>query len=109
VRALIAHAISATPKGSGVLVTVMAPQSSDEGRLGSRIVVDDGGTILPAAARRSLMGLEVEPGTFGRPSSVGLFIAAEIAAAQGALFEIGDAPVEGGRGGGVRATVTFAR
>ena len=80
----------------------------DEG-LGSRIVIDDGGTIMPATARRSLLALEVEPGTFGRPSGVGLFVAAEIAAAQGALLEIGDAPVQDGHGGGVRVTVTFPR
>jgi hypothetical protein len=107
VRALVAHAIAATPRGSAVLVAVLAPQS-DEG-LGVRIVVDDGGTILPAAARRPLLALEVEPGTFGRPSSVGLFVAAEVASAQGALLDIADAPVEGERGGGVRVSVTFPR
>jgi hypothetical protein len=90
-----------------VRVTAYAPGGEDG--LGSRIVVDDGGTILPAAARKALLALEVEPGTYGRPSGVGLFVAAEIAAAQGALLEIGDAPVDGGRGGGVRAIVTFAR
>jgi hypothetical protein len=91
-------------------VTVQAPggTAQDDG-LGSRIVVDDSGTIMPAAARRSLLALEVEPGTFGRPSGVGLFVAAEIAAAQGALLEIGDAPVADGHGGGVRVTVTFPR
>jgi two-component system OmpR family sensor kinase len=107
VRELLAHAISATPRGSGVSVMVHAG-GSEEG-LGPRMIVDDGGTILPAAARRALLALEVEPGTFGRPSGVGLFLAGEIAAAQGALLEIGDAPVVDGRGGGVRVTVTFPR
>jgi len=105
VRELVAHAISATPRGSGVSVLVHAG-GSEEG-LGARMVVDDGGTILPAAARLALLALEVEPGTFGRPSGVGLFLAAEIAAAQGALLELGDAPVVDGRGGGVRVSVTF--
>ena len=104
-RELIAHAIAATPRGTRVNITV---QAQDDG-LGSRVLIDDSGTILPAAARRALLALEVEPGTFGRPSSVGLFVAAEIAAAQGALLEVGDAPVEGGCGGGVRITVTFPR
>jgi hypothetical protein len=108
VRSLLAHAISATPRGHAVVVTLLAPGGASPG-LGARLHVDDGGTILPAAARRALVGLEVEPGTFGRPSSVGLFVAAEIASAQGALIEIGDAPIEGGRGGGVRVTVTFPR
>jgi hypothetical protein len=105
VRELLAHAILATPRGSAVAVTVAAAQAG----LGVRLVVDDSGTILPAAARRALLALEVEPGTFGRPSSVALFIAAEIASAQGALLEIADAPVEDGRGGGVRVSVTFPR
>jgi signal transduction histidine kinase len=105
VRELLAHAISATPRGSGVSVMVHAG-GSEEG-LGARLIVDDGGTILPAVARGPLLALEVEPGTFGRPSGVGLFLAAEIAAAQAALLELGDAPVVEGRGGGVRVSVTF--
>jgi two-component system, OmpR family, sensor kinase len=118
-RELIAHAIAATQRGGRVTVTLHAPggagkegkegkEGRDEG-LGSRVAIDDGGTILPATARRSLLALEVEPGTFGRPSGVGLFVAAEIAAAQGALLEVGDAPVAEGQGGGVRVTVTFPR
>jgi signal transduction histidine kinase len=125
VRELVSHAIVATPRESAVTVTVMAPSASTrpEARLGARIVVDDAGTILPAAARRALLSLEVEPGTFGRPNSVALFIAAEIASAQGAHFEIADSPLEGpedrggppgGAGsardsGGVRVSVTFPR
>ena len=107
VRELLAHAILATPRGSAVTATLEVPRAGES--LGTRLVVDDGGTILPAGARRALLALEVEPGTFGRPSSVALFIAAEIASAQGALLEIADAPVDGGRGGGVRVNVTFPR
>jgi hypothetical protein len=88
---------------------VSSSVTGPDAALGARLVVDDAGTILPTAARRALLALEVEPGTFGRPSSVGLFVAAEIAGAQGALLEIGDAPVEAGRGGGMRVTVTFPR
>ncbi len=104
-RELIAHAIAATPRGGRVRVVVHAQDEA----LGSRVAIDDSGTILPASARRPLLALEVEPGTFGRPSGVGLFVAAEIAAAQGALLEVGDAPVVDGHGGGVRVTVTFPR
>ena len=104
-RELIAHAVSASPRGSEVLVTVLARTAT----LGSRLVIDDCGTALPASARRALLALEVEPGTFGRPSSVALFVANEIAAAQGALLELGDAPVVDGKGGGVRATLSFPR
>jgi hypothetical protein len=65
--------------------------------------------MVPAGARRALVALEVEPGTFGRPSGVALFVAAEIAHSLGALLEVGDAPAEDGAGGGVRVTVTFPR
>jgi two-component system OmpR family sensor kinase len=107
VRGLIAHAVAATPRGHTVSVSVQAA-GYEEG-LGARVIVDDGGTTLPAAARRGLLSLEVEPGTFGRPSSIGLFAAGEIAAAQGALLDISDAPAEEGRGGGMRVTVAFPR
>jgi two-component system, OmpR family, sensor kinase len=106
-RSLLAHAIAATPRGASVTVTIVAP--GPDGGLGPRLIVDDSGTILPASARRALLGLEVEPGTFGRPSGVALFVAGEVAAAQGALLELGDAPVEASHGGGVRVSVTFPR
>jgi hypothetical protein len=102
-RALIGHAISASPRGSSVIVTVCAPTAEN----GTRLMVDDAGTILPAVARRALVALEVEPGTFGRPSSIALFAAGEIVSAQGARLEIADAPVHEQGGGGLRVTVTF--
>jgi hypothetical protein len=126
VRALLAHAILASPRGSQVVVTVLAAEGGAEGP-GPREVVDDQGTTLPAVARRALLALEVEPGTFGRPSGVALFAAAEMAAAQGGRLEVSDAPaVDGGRGheaggggggtardpastGGLRASVSFPR
>lgn len=105
VRELLSHAIAASARGAVVGVVVRPPEPP--GGLGARIIVDDSGTSLPAGARRALLTLEVEPGTFGRPSGVALYVAAEIAAAQGALFDIADAPFDRGAGGGVRVTVTF--
>jgi two-component system OmpR family sensor kinase len=120
VRALVGHAIVASPRGSNVVVTLVpSPVSSGDGHdggQGPRIVVDDSGTILPAVARKALLALEVEPGTFGRPSGVALFAAAEIAAAQGCRVEVSDAA--GGDGGdeskrseagpgGLRVSVSF--
>jgi two-component system, OmpR family, sensor kinase len=99
-RELLSHAIAASTRGSSVTVTLQAPTNE----VGARLVVDDSGTCLPGPARRALLALEVEPGTFGRPSGVALFVAAEIALAQGALLDIADAPVSG-----VRVTVTFPR
>jgi signal transduction histidine kinase len=109
VRALVAHAVSATPRGARARVTVLAPNADDG--TGPRIWVDDAGTKLPEGARRALLDLEVEPGTFGRPASVGLFAAAHVVAAQGGVLELGDAPVLVGpgavSGGGVRVSVGF--
>ena len=101
VHQLLSHAVAASRRGSAVVVEVHAP----DGDLGARIVVDDAGTPLPASARRALLALEIEPGTFGRPAGIALFLAAEISAWQGALLDVGDAPETGG----VRVTVTFGR
>lgn len=103
VRELLSHALAASTRGSEVSVTLHEPTQEPDA-IGARLVVDDTGTSLPSSARRALLALEVEPGTFGRPSGVSLFVGAEIAQSQGALLEIGDAP-----GGGVRVTVTFPR
>jgi two-component system OmpR family sensor kinase len=105
VRLLVGHGISASSRGSSVVVTVQ-PRTDT---LGTRLVVDDSGTMVPDVARRALLALEVEPGTFGRPSSVALFAAAEIASSHGALLEISDAPVDQAGGGGVRVSVVFPR
>jgi hypothetical protein len=109
-RELIVHAVQASPRGTEVVVTVM-PQTAGlaGGGLGTRVLVDDCGTAIPAAARRALLALEVEPGTFGRPNGVALFVANEVAAAQGALLELGDTPVTDGKGGGLRVTLSFPR
>ncbi len=103
VRELLSHGIDASPRGSTVVASVCAPADG----LGARLIVDDAGTALPTSARRALRTLEVDPATFGRPTGVAPFVVAELAAAQGAGFELGDAPAD--CGGGVRATVTFLR
>ena len=105
-RELIAHAIEASPRGSSVDVTVVAP----DGSAGARIVVDDAGSSLPASGRRAFLALETHAGAYGRPSGLPIFLAAELAACQGAMLELSDAPLrtsEGGAGG-LRVAVTFA-
>jgi two-component system OmpR family sensor kinase len=115
VRTLIAQAITATPRGEKVLVTVVAPTigsaASGHGSSGTtlpvgapvgggaRLIVDDAGASLPATARKAFVGLEVEPSTYGRQSSVSLFICSEVASWQGCLLELGDAPLGGLRVG----------
>jgi signal transduction histidine kinase len=108
-REIASQAIAATSPGGRVKMSITA-RTRD---LGTRIVVRDSGPALPASARRALMSLELDPGTFGRPSAVPLYVAAEIVAWQGGLMELGDAPVTGSvagggvAGGGLQVTVTF--
>lgn len=109
VRALVGHAITATPKGRTVVVTVGPHGAGDAEGLGARIVIDDGGTSLPASARRGLVALEVEPGTYGRPSAIPLYIASEIIAHHGGVLDLGDSPPNESGGTGVRVLVTFPR
>ncbi len=104
-REMVTQALSATSAGGRVKLTV-TPRTRT---LGTRDTIDDSGPALPASARRpSSLSSELDPGTYGRPSAVPLYVAAEIAAWQGGLLELGDAPFarEAG-GGGLRVTVTF--
>jgi signal transduction histidine kinase len=106
-RELVAHAIDATPRGRIVRVVVGLGGAGEDPALGPRIVIEDSGTSLPQQARRGLLALEVEPGTYGRPSAIPLYVASEIAASQGGVLELGDCA--DGTTGGVRAYVTFPR
>ena len=78
-----------------------------------RLIVDDAGSALPASGRRSFLALETHAGAYGRPSGLPIFLAAELAACQGAMLELSDAPAkapgpEAGMGG-LRVAVTFAK
>jgi hypothetical protein len=96
----VSHALAATPRGKAVAVTA---QMGDL-QTGPRIIVDDGGASLPVAARRAFLALELEPGTYGRPTSLGLYLCQVLATCQGASFALDDSPL-----GGLRVTVTFPR
>ncbi len=98
VEAVLDQAIQSSPRGSTVAVRV-----TDEER-GPAVQVDDAGPPLPKAARKQFVGLETEPGTYGRPTSLPLYIAAALASWQGATFEIDDTET-----GGLRVRVTFSR
>jgi hypothetical protein len=99
VRELLTHAIEASPRGSIVRVAVHDPHESS----GARLVVDDAGAAVPASARRALLALEAHASTFGRPSALPVFLAAELAACQGASLELSDAGATG-----LRVSVSFA-
>jgi len=106
VREIVAHAIEASPRGSSVEITVVAP----EGNSGARLIVDDSGSALPASGRRAFLALETHAGSYGRPSGLPIFLAAELAACQGAMLELSDAPIHAPNTGpgGLRVAITFA-
>jgi len=98
-RELIGQAIAASPRGAAVTIAVAHDEIE-----GARVTVDDAGAPLPANARRALVGLEIEPGTHGRGTSVPLYVANEIAGWLGLALELSDAEA-----GGLRVIVTFPR
>jgi len=100
-RQMIGHALLATPKGRHVHVTVTAPVPDG---LGARVSVEDSGPFVPASELRAYLMLEVEPGTFGRPSSLALHLAAALVEVQGGAFEL-----DGSQLGGIRASATFPK
>lgn len=94
---LLIQAIAASPRGTEVVLRVSGDDAT------AWLVVEDAGPTLPMAARKAVVELEVEPGTYGRPSSLPLYLCAQLAAWQGAQLEVADAEHRG-----VRVTVTFA-
>jgi signal transduction histidine kinase len=102
-RALLGQAVAATPRGSAVTVTISAA-GTESPDLGPRLTIDDCGASLPSSARRAFVALELEPSTFGRPSSIPLFVSSELVAWQGAVLELADAPE-----GGLRVALRFRR
>ena len=99
VRELLGQAIASSPRGASITVGVRLDETE-----GARLTVDDAGAPLPAAARRAFVGLEIEPGTHGRGTSVPLYVANEIANWLGVSLELADAEA-----GGLRVIVTFPR
>jgi hypothetical protein len=98
IHQILWQAIAASPRGAEILVRITDTEP------GPQLVIDDAGAPLPVAARRGLVSLELEPGTYGRPTSIPLYVCAEMAAWLGASLELGDAV-----GTGVRVSVTFKR
>ncbi len=97
-RELLGHAIAASARGSDVVIRIEARGP------GGVVHVDDAGPRIPSAMARSLVELEIEPGTFGRPSAVPLYVASEIAVWQNVGLEVADAP-----NAGLRVSVSFRR
>jgi len=72
-RALVDHAIAATPRGGKVVVRLIGREG------GIELAVEDGGPGVPENVRSALMLHRVDPTSLGRPAGLALLIAATLA------------------------------
>jgi hypothetical protein len=79
-RALLDHAISATPRDSRVVVQLA----------GARLTVEDGGPVVVPAQRQHVVRRLVDPTALGRPGGPALLVADAAAAAFGISLELGE-------------------
>lgn len=93
---LLEQAIEACPAGQ----TVEASVGRDERGVFAR--VDDGGAAVPQRARASLLSLEVDGPSLGRPRGVQLGLASALAVQLGVSLSLDDAPQ-----GGLRVRAAF--
>jgi signal transduction histidine kinase len=85
-RALLQHAISATPRGGQVLLCAYTVET------GVLVSVQDGGPAVPEAARADVLENRVDPSALGRPTGMALSIAAAAAESLGSSVELRDGP-----------------
>ena len=89
-HALLDHAISASPPGSEVVVTL-----AEHAGGGYELAVADAGHPLPEAARTGVLSRDFEVLAAGRPSGISLITAMAIAAHVRMILDIADAPSGG--------------
>ena len=82
-RALVDHAIAATPRGGAVSVTLTADG-------GGKITVTDGGPVIPAGAHTDVLEHRVDPAALGRPPGFGLLVANTTALYLGGAVRLGE-------------------
>ena len=83
-RTLLDHAIFASPRRTKVEISVSRDGS------GVRLVVSDGGPIVPAAARADLLEHLVDPASLGRPPGPALLIAQVVTTYLGGSLRLGE-------------------
>jgi two-component system OmpR family sensor kinase len=81
-RLLIAEAVSATPPGGEVKVSV----AGDSATRSVRLLVEDGGAPIPTEAWSAVVSAQLDPASLGRPSTITLFCVQTIAHHLGAYF-----------------------
>jgi signal transduction histidine kinase len=85
-RALVHHAISATPHDGNVTVSVYAVET------GVLVSVQDGGPSVTEAHRTDVLRNRTDPSAFGRPSGITLLLAEAAAESLGSTLELRDGP-----------------
>lgn len=85
-RALVHHAISATPREGNVTLSVYAVET------GILISAQDGGPSVTEAHRTDVLRNRTDPSAFGRPSGVTLLLAEAAAESLGSTLELRDGP-----------------
>jgi K+-sensing histidine kinase KdpD len=85
-RALLHHAISASPRDSEVTLSAYAVET------GVLIAAQDGGPSVTEAHRANVLRNRSDPSAFGRPSGVALLIAEAAAESLGGTLELRDGP-----------------
>jgi two-component system OmpR family sensor kinase len=88
-RTLVDHAISASPRGTKVAIS--AAEAGD----GARLMVSDGGPVVPASARGDVLEHGVDPASLGRPPGPALLVAQVVAGYLGGSLKIGESPSAG--------------
>jgi len=91
-HALLDHAISASPPGSEIHVTL-----AEHAGGGYELCFDDAGHPLPEAARAGVLSRDFEVLAAGRPTGISLIAATAVAAHVRMSLEIVDAPSGGAR------------
>jgi hypothetical protein len=86
IRAMLHHAISATPRDGHIVLSVYAVET------GVLVSTQDGGPSVTEAHRADVLRNRTDPSAFGRPSGVTLLIAEAAAESLGATLELRDGP-----------------
>jgi two-component system OmpR family sensor kinase len=84
IRAMLHHAISATPRGGQITFCAYAVET------GVLLSAQDGGPSVTEAVRADVLRNRIDPSAFGRPSGVSLLIAEAAAESLGASLELRD-------------------
>jgi two-component system, OmpR family, sensor kinase len=86
IRAMLHHAISATPRDGQIVMSAYAVET------GVLLSAQDGGPSVTEAHRADLLRNRTDPSAFGRPSGVSLLLAEAAAESLGGTLELRDGP-----------------